>query len=303
LTEVDTLVLSDVLSTGVSLTRVNGTTDLKVNILASAESILIQYRFYLATSGYGIENIEFSDGVVWTLNDILAKTSVVGLATAETLTGTTYADRMFGNSGNDTLNGSTGDDTLDGGAGADSINGGTGVDIASYKLETSGVVVDLSLAVAQTGVVGSAQIGDILVSIEGLEGTNFADSLRGSVASNDLWGLGGNDTITGGDGYDRLYGATGADSLDGGVGADLLDGGIGADTFRFNDIAFGNDTISGFEDGSDLLSFNLTIADDISDLVIAGNGSALVTVTLGTNTITVLGSGSVNLSVADFVFV
>ncbi len=301
--EIDTLQLTDVASTDVVLSRVSGNTDLLIKVNSTLESIKILYQFWDSSKSYGIERVEFSNGVVWTVEDIYANTSVQGSALAETLTGTGFADRMFGNAGNDTLNGGAGDDNLDGGLGADRIDGGVGIDNVSYQTSTTAVQVDLNLITAQIGAVGSTQTGDIFVALEGIQGSQYGDVITGNTWSNKLIGLGGNDTIFGGIGFDLLYGGDGNDSLDGGTSSDILDGGFGADVFRFNDAAFGDDTINGFVDGSDRLSFALAVADDISDFVIAGNGTDRVSVTLGSNTISVVGLGLVTLSAADFIFV
>jgi hypothetical protein len=71
LLETDTLELTNVASTGVTLTAVG--TDLLVNITATGEVIRIDERFQNATLGYGIERIVFSDGVIWNLHDLLAQ--------------------------------------------------------------------------------------------------------------------------------------------------------------------------------------------------------------------------------------
>ena len=249
LTELDTLRLTDVSSNEVSLMRVNGTTHLTVNVLLTGENILAQYRFYSSTAGHGTETIEFSDGVIWDLERILANTAVNGTSTAEVLTGTSYGDWMLGSGGNDTLNGGTGDDTLDGGLGAHSLNGDAGADIVIYTTSLTAVQVNLAVTTAQICAAGSAHAGDILVSIEEVRGSAYGDYLVGNATSNDIWGLTGDDILGGGDGYDRIYGGATNNYLVGGKGADLIDGGIGVDTFHFADCTIGNDAITGLKNG------------------------------------------------------
>ncbi|MBB4066535.1 VCBS domain-containing protein [Gellertiella hungarica] len=100
---------------------------------------------------------------------------------------------------------------------------------------------------------------------ETLYGGADGDTLTGGGGADTLYGGSGNDTIKGGVGSDTLYGGSGNDSLDGEKGTDTLVGGYGADTlvggeandiFKFLDIRDTNDTISGFERGSDKLDFS-----------------------------------------------
>jgi Ca2+-binding RTX toxin-like protein len=305
--DVDRLVLTNVASTDLdpkaALTRASGSSNVLLTITGTVtEVITLTNQMNSTTSAYGVDVIEFSDGVTWTLEDILDHVKVLGTATGTALVGTAFRDNIYGLGGNDTLTGSNGDDYLVGGTGADSLNGGSGVDTASYIDATQGVQVDLGLATAQIGTAGGEQIGDILVGIEALEGSTFADSLTGNADSNDLWGLGGNDSLSGKDGYDRLYGGDGNDTLNGGIGVDLLTGGTGADVFRFNEAAFGDDAIADFEDGFDQISFALTVADDFGDLTIAGNGTDHVMVSVGGQTIALHGAAPIQLAADDFAF-
>ncbi|MBD5096364.1 MAG: hypothetical protein HDT40_05020 [Lachnospiraceae bacterium] len=91
-----------------------------------------------------IENIAFSDGTVWMLEDIAARASVMygsdgddtisgydgrkGYSDNETIYGRAGNDTISGRNGNDTLYGEEGNDTLDGDEGDDVLCGGTGDD-------------------------------------------------------------------------------------------------------------------------------------------------------------------------------
>ncbi len=123
---------------------------------------------------------------------------------------------LIGSAYGDTLFGGAGDDTLDGGTGADRLDGGDGFDVASYANATAAIRADLSATFANTG----EALGDVLLRVEGLIGTAFADDLRGDGGANRLWGGAGNDTLRGGAGNDTLEGGAGADSLEGGTGTD-----------------------------------------------------------------------------------
>ena len=131
-------------------------------------------------------------------------------------TGNDLANRLAGAGGDDSLSGGAGNDTLIGGAGADTLDGGTGTDTASYATAAAGVVVDLA---SGAGAVGDAA-GDVLLSIENLTGSGYADTLAGDAGANLLDGGAGNDSLSGGAGNDTLIGGAGADTLDGGSGSD-----------------------------------------------------------------------------------
>jgi Ca2+-binding RTX toxin-like protein len=116
----------------------------------------------------------------------------------ENATGANYDDELIGNSGNNTLSGLGGNDRLAGGEGADILDGGTGTDIASYAESAVAITVSLANPSLNTGLAA----GDSYISVEGILGGAFAD------------------TLTGDDNGNLLIGGTGADSLDGGTGYD-----------------------------------------------------------------------------------
>ena len=128
--------------------------------------------------------------------------------------------------------------------------------------------------------------------IEHVVGGGGADNVTGNDANNLLRGGAGDDTLDGGAGDDLLVGGTGADSLTGGAGAD---------TFRYPSSAFGADTITDFEDGSDIIDLagsglrfsDLTIGDNGQDKIVnAGSG----------NTITLTGQAGATIDATDFSF-
>ena len=123
--------------------------------------------------------------------------------------GGTGNDTIYGEGGDDSLYGNAGDDTFFGGAGNDLINGGAGSDTAVYAYETSGVTVNLA-----TGATSGAAAGDILLSVENLEGTEFADELHGDASDNRLEGRGGDDLLFSGSGVHVFDGGAGEDTVD-----------------------------------------------------------------------------------------
>lgn len=77
---------------------------------------------------YPITAIEFSNGVVWDLGDILNKATLYYDAGFNKINGTNDDDMLFGTDGNDTINGMYGNDVLHGGKGNDILAGGAGDD-------------------------------------------------------------------------------------------------------------------------------------------------------------------------------
>jgi Ca2+-binding RTX toxin-like protein len=160
----------------------------------------------------GTDTATYHDSALAVTVDLAAGTGAGGDAQGdsvsgiENLTGSNVGgDTLTGNGGTNVLHGWGGDDLLRGGAGADTLEGGVGTDLASYYNSATAVTVDLA---AGTGSGGDAQ-GDILVSIENINGSNFNDTMTGNGGANALRGLAGRDMLTGGSGADRfVYAAT-----------------------------------------------------------------------------------------------
>ena len=165
--------------------------------------------------------------------------SLYGNTAANVLAGGAGSDLLDGGSGDDVLIGASGDDVMDGGAGADEFFGDTGFDHVSYAESAKGVVANL----AKPSLNSNDAKGDSYSAVEGLLGSNFADTLTGDGETNLLFGGFGNDVIAGGSGDDFLIG---------GVGADDLYGGSAADRFTFSELwestvaSAGRDTIFDF---------------------------------------------------------
>ena len=142
------------------------------------------------------------------------KKFVYGTDESEVLQGRypeSYSDVIFGYGGDDTifgggyddfLFGGDGNDWLHGGHGADLLHGGAGSDTASYIIPgygaQSGVTVNLKTGAA----FGGDAAGDILISIENVEGSPWDDTLIGDDGDNSLSGGVGHDVLVGGDGKD-----------------------------------------------------------------------------------------------------
>ncbi len=121
-----------------TLTRIDN--HLTINFKNSNDGIFIWY--YFTRSEYHVENFIFSDGTVWDLADIMARTvgsdagSMMDADVAgdeihagggdDTLNGNIGNDMLYGDEGDDELYGDEGDDILSGGKGEDWLNGGAG---------------------------------------------------------------------------------------------------------------------------------------------------------------------------------
>jgi Ca2+-binding RTX toxin-like protein len=161
-----------------------------------------------------IEFVKFANCILET-----ATGDLIGTVAADTISGTSFDDVMrafagndsisgldgndslFGGDGVDTLRGGSGDDELSGGLLGDVLDGGDGFDFAVYDESTfvTGLVVSLANTAINTG----EATGDSFVSVEGLIGSIYNDTLIGDAGDNALWGLNGADSLDGGAGNDQ----------------------------------------------------------------------------------------------------
>ena len=233
-----------------------------------------------ATGGAGNDTIDMGDG-----NDSFGSyateagaDSIHGGAGNDSLNGGGDNDQIWGDEGNDTLTGGVGDDNLIGGAGDDlfiivddhnydNVDGGTDFDWIGFGnfASTQGVVVSFSGSDSGTwDFVGTTGAG-VFNTIEGISGTDYADTINASLDANGayLLGWGGNDLITGGSGNDSLEGGAGNDTISGGGGADYI-------FVRRSD---GTDLIIGGETGidSDFIAFDATGGTSGVSVTFSGN--------------------------------
>ena len=190
----------------------------------------------IINGGGGIDTVDYRSALSGVTVNLAAGTGTGGAASdvyisienangsifADTLVGDSRNNLLSGGAGNDVLFGGAGNDTLVGGLGNDVLDGGAGFDTVSYADATGAVTVRLDLKARDTGM-GT----DSFVSIEGVIGSAFNDTIYGDSANN---------TLNGGAGDDRLNGGAGNDIIIGGAGRDSITGGAGADTFVFQSV-------------------------------------------------------------------
>ena len=152
--------------------------------------------------GQGGDDILMGDHYIANGQDVL-----YGGDGADSLWGGSGNDLLYGDAGADTVRGCNGSDSIDGGLGStDVLDGGNGNGWLFYSNATTGIQVSLET--------GLGPNGDTLIAIEGVIGTNYADSISGGGLNDWIDGVAGNDTLDGG--------SYGADTLVGGGGFDWV---------------------------------------------------------------------------------
>ncbi len=327
---------TDVISFGSGITTSNlvvahtSQYNMSLSISGQSGSIAVGNEFY--GSGYGVEQIHFSDGTTWTVSDLrTAYLSHAGTSGNDTILGFDgSADSLQGGAGNDSLYGYTGSDTYiyNLGDGADTIyegpySGDTDVLSLGSGITTSNIQVThygtygISLTFAgQSGSIlldsqlfgsgygieqihfndGTTWNAAQILANAWLRGNQFNDTITGTSGADKIDGDGGNDTLSGGDGNDYLWGNTGNDTLT---------GGNGSDTFGFG-TGFGKDTITDFSHSqSDVIEFSTALFADFTAVQAASTQvGANVVITFDTNdTVTLNGITLAALQSSDFHFV
>ncbi|MGY3038072.1 VCBS repeat-containing protein [Bradyrhizobium sp. USDA 4354] len=254
-------------------------------------------------------SVDLETSVIGTTNAVTVAGSATGATEgADTFTGvnavqgSTFADTLLGSSFNNNFTGLGGDDYIDGRG---------GFDVAIYNslsTVTGGVIIDMAAGTAT----GDASIGtDTLRSIEGIQGTGYADTyaatgFNGGSANagsfgnfNQFEGLGGDDQITGNGNTRIIYAnATGGVTINLQAGTANGDGSTGHDTFTGVNSATGSNFADSF-DATGIAGFNAfqgqggndTITGNGSTQILFGNATSGVTVNLANGTAD--GDGSV----------
>jgi VCBS repeat-containing protein len=150
--------------------------------------------------------VAYADRALPIVADLATGTVTVDLGGGLVETDTLINARgIRGSSGNDTLHGSDQNDILLPGLGANVIDGRGGSDSLRYMDIVGGVTIDMAAGTATKAADGSV---DTFSNIEGVVGTNDADTLRGDDLDNNLRPLAGNDLVDGRGGYDTVQYST-----------------------------------------------------------------------------------------------
>ncbi|QOZ75397.1 hypothetical protein XH83_08055 [Bradyrhizobium sp. CCBAU 53351] len=227
------------------------------------------------------------------------ETSVVGTTTALTVAGSavgategtdsfTGVNAVQGSTFSDTLLGSSFSNNFTGLGGDDYIDGRGGFDTAIYNslsTVTGGVTIDMAAGTAT----GDASIGtDTLRSIEGIQGTSYADSyvatgygqagalnIGNNGGFNQFEGLGGDDQITGNGSTRLLYtNATGGVTVGLNAGSVTGDVSVGHDSFAGVNSVYGSNFADTY-DATGFIGFNSFQGQGGND-TITGNGSTQI---------------------------
>ncbi len=234
-------ITSDVSPADVVLTRSG--TSLQIQIIGTGDRL--QVANWFSGNQYQVERLEFSDGTVWSAEQITSQISTptdgdnyiegtVGDDVIDALAGDDY---VSGAEGNDVLIGGAGNDSLDGGADNDYLDGGDG-----YDSLYGGDGKDLLLGGASDDYLIAGNGGDVLVGGAG------SDYLSGDAGSDVYLINAGDSGLAADDMYDYISDfdsmtEDGAPSLD--TDTVSLGGGI-----NFDDVyAYMN--VDGWSNGSD----------------------------------------------------
>ncbi len=210
---------ASIASSAVTLERVGD----NLLIHSSATDVITVERYFDgdAQTGYAVDRIEFADGKVWLIKDVLVSMQRATEGN-DYIGGYVIDDVIDGLGGDDIIDGMGGNDILHGGNGYDTLRGGDGNDVLYGDAGDDRLFGDFGNDVLQGGTGNDV-----------LDGGDGQDTLDGGDGEDWLQGGNGADILRGGSGRDVLNGGNGNDILQGGTGDDALSGEAGADTYVF----------------------------------------------------------------------
>jgi Ca2+-binding RTX toxin-like protein len=181
---------------------------------------------------------------------------IAGTNGDDVITGTEESDRIFAAGGDDQVFALGGDDEVHGGIGADFLDGGPGGFDNLFGEEGND---ELTLATSDGGGVASGGDGDDTLFGSDTSFSNFDNSLQGDAGNDDLHAGAVGSSMNGGSGSDRLFSGAADDQMEAGRDESGFDLDNAPDLFVYagtgpwsTEGSFFGDTISGFQDGSDL---------------------------------------------------
>jgi len=210
------------------------------------------------------------------------------------VTGSVFADTLIGGGNSWFIVPTYQREQFEGGLGNDTIDGGAGWDVARYANATAAVTVNLGANGLGNGTATGADGNDVLLSIEEVRGSAFADTLIGDAGDNAFEGGGGNDTIDGAAGFDQIRFGNSSAAVTvtfNGVGSGTATDGLGGiDTFTHIEEVYGSDQNDTFVGGAGDESF---VGRAGNDYINGGAGTDQVNYFFGLGGVTVnLASGS-----------
>jgi Ca2+-binding RTX toxin-like protein len=217
---------------------------------------------------------------------------IAGTNGDDVITGTEDSDRIFAAGGNDQVFALGGDDEVHGGTGDDLLDGGPGGFDNLFGEEGND---ELTLATSDGGGVASGGDGDDVLVGSDTSFSNFDNSLQGDAGNDDLHAGAVGSSMNGGMGSDRLFSGSADDQMEAGRDEFGFDLDNAQDLFVYtgpgrwsSEGSFFGDTISGFQDGSDLFDMRGSGLQFI-DLTIV-NEDFQTTITSDRGTITIFES-------------
>nr|WP_319515071.1 calcium-binding protein [uncultured Cohaesibacter sp.] len=299
--DTDKLKLNGILSDSISVQHGNDY-DLVIKIPDGA--VIVVSAFFKDSVGYGVEQIVFEDGEVWSRFDII---EIVNTDTEITLLGTDENDSLVGTSEDDVISGGLGDDNISGkggndkyyyaqGDGSDSIDEQSTasvdtdilqfIDLNEEAISLSRNSSDLTISIEGTAdTITVANQFTSMTSYGGIEQIRFADGSKWDRSQ--IFSLAF--TQEGDSGANTLNGTSGSwdDTLIGHEGEDTLNGGQGSDSYVYT-LGDGNDTITDLDYSStpvDTIVLHGITQEDIS--LSRGSNGALIFTMPDEGTITV----------------
>jgi hypothetical protein len=232
---------------------------------------------------------------------------IAGTNGDDVITGTEEDDKIFAAGGNDRVTALGGSDEVHGGTGDDFLDGGPGGFDDLFGEEGND---ELTLATSDFG--GNAEGGDgddVLFGSDTSSGA-FDHALRGGAGNDDLHAGAVGSFADGGQGLDRLFSSAADDQLEAGRDEFGFDLDNAQDLFVYtgtgrwsSEGSFFGDTVSGFQDGSDL--FDLRDSGlQFSDLTIVNEDFQTTISSTDRGTITIFESSGqeVFIDANDFLF-